>query len=117
MNKALQLAIRQGRAIAEDELGKGGLLYSVIRTKEGKPVKLRTRGARIFEEIPPSELQTVARYLQARHGFEPCSDDHCRAILDCFDLKRLTTQVSNSLREILERRYLYVDDYLKNISV
>ena len=117
MNKSLQYAMRQGRIIAEDELGKGSLLYSVIRAKNAQPIKLRDRGTRALEEIPPSELQIVAKYLQSRHGFEQGSEDHCRAILECFDLKRLTTQVSNSLAEILDRHYPYVDAYLKRIEV
>jgi hypothetical protein len=32
------------------------------------------------------------------------SDGHLRAILECFDLKRLTTQVGTTLLEILDRR-------------
>ena len=31
------------------------------------------------------------------------SDEHLRAILECFDLKRLTTQVGTALLEILDR--------------
>ena len=35
-----------------------------------------------------------------------------RAILDWFDLKRLTTQVGTSLRDILYKQFPYVDDFL-----
>src|SRR5262245_25635405 len=59
LNKALANAIRQGRVLSEDETGKRGLLYSVVRMKGSPPIKLRSRGLRTFEEIPPSELQTV----------------------------------------------------------
>lgn len=115
MNKALQNAIRQGRVISEDESGKGGLLFSVVRMTGTPPIRLRARGTRTFEEIPPSELQIVAKYLVQRHGLESGSDRHLRATLETFDLKRLTTQVGTSLIEILEKHYPYVDEHLNKI--
>ena len=99
MNKALSHAIRQGRLICEDEAGKGGILFSVVRVKGSPPIRLRTRGPRSFEELPPSELQVVARYLLERYSFPSGSDEHLRAVLECFDLKRLTTQVGTTLLE------------------
>jgi hypothetical protein len=115
MNKALANAIRQGRVISEDETNKGGLLFSVVRLKGSAPIKLRSRGPRSFEEIPPSELQAVARCLAERRGLAIGGDEHLRVVLEYFDLKRLTTQVSAALLEILGRRYAYVDDALKSI--
>jgi len=104
MNKALANAIRQGRVISEDEMGKRGLLYSVVRVKGSPAIKLRSRGPRTFEEIPPSELQTVAMYLAEQHNLKAGSDEHLRAVLECFDLKRLTAQTSTTLLAILEER-------------
>ncbi|MFA4947865.1 MAG: AAA domain-containing protein [Candidatus Krumholzibacteriia bacterium] len=115
MNKALAHAIRQGRLVAENEANEGGLLFSVVRVNGSPPIRLRSRGPRSLEEIPPSELQVVAMYLAERHGFSSGSDEHLRAILECFDLKRLTTQVGTTLLEILERRFPYVDEFLKRI--
>ena len=112
MNKALANAIRRGRIVSEDELGTKGFLFSVIRMKETPPIKLRSRGARAFEEIPPSELLVVARRLVDQHDFNPGSDEHLRALLECFDLKRLTTSVGTTLLEVLERKISYVDDFL-----
>jgi hypothetical protein len=105
MNKALTNAIRQGRVISEDETGKGGLLYSVVRVKGSPPIKLRSRGPRTFEEIPPSELRTVATYLAEQRNLKAGSDEHLRAVLECFDLKRLTTQTSATLLAVLGERY------------
>jgi len=93
-------------------LAKGGVLWSVVRAKGTPPIRLRDRGPRSFEEIPPSELQLVARYLVERRGLPLGSEAHLRAVLECFDLKRLTTQVDAALREILERRFPYVDEFL-----
>ena len=115
MNKALSHAIRQGRVICEDEAGKSGILFSVVRVKGSPPIRLRSRGPRSFEELPPSELQVVARYLLERHSFPSGSDEHLRAVLECFDLKRLTTQVGTTLLEVLERSFPYVDEFLSGM--
>jgi len=112
MNKALSHAIGQGSVVHEDESGKGGFLYSVVRKKGSPPIKLRSRGPRAFEEIPPSELLVVAKHLLVRHGLAAGSDEHLRAVLECFDLKRLTTQVGTTLLEILEEGFPYVDEFL-----
>lgn len=115
MNKALATSIRQDRVVSEYEAAKTGLLFSVVRIKGSPPIKLRIRGPRSFEEIPPSELQVVARYLAERHHLVSGSEEHLRSVLECFDLKRLTTQVRTTLLEILERNFPYVDEFLSGI--
>jgi hypothetical protein len=99
-------AIRQSRVISENEPGETGLIFSTVRINGSPPNKPRRRGSRTFEEIPPDELRFIAReVLQPGHiGWG--SDEHLRAILEAFDLKRLTTQVGTALLEILgeERR-------------
>ena len=115
MNKALATSIRQDRVVSENEAAKTGLLFSVVRIKGSPPIKLRIRGPRSFEEIPPSELQVVARYLAERHHLVSGSEEHLRSVLECFDLKRLTTQVRTTLLEILERNFPYVDEFLSGI--
>ena len=112
MNQALQYAIRRGHVVKEDESGRGGLLYSITRVMSAPAVTLRERGPRDFDEIPPSELQLVARRLLRDEGFESGSDAHLRAVLDYFDLKRLTVQVRTRLLDVLGRQYAYVDDIL-----
>ena len=112
MNKALQHAIQKGQIISEDESEKGGLVYTIVRSASAPPVFVRERGPRNFEEIPPSELQLVARRLAKSSDLEPGSDAHLRAILDFFNLKRLTVQVGTALLEILDRRYSYVDEII-----
>ncbi len=115
MNKALAHAIRQGLIVSEDEANDRSLVFSVIRATGSPSIKLRARGPRSFEEIPPSELQVAAKYLTEHRGYVPGSDEHLRAILECFDLKRLTTQVGTSLLEILQRRFSYVDEFISQI--
>jgi hypothetical protein len=115
MNKALAHAIREGRIVSVDQTEKSGLLFSVVRVKGSPPIRLGTRGSRTFDEIPPSELNAVARYLAKYESLSFGSEEHMRAILDWFDLKRLTSQVGTSLRDILNRQFPYVDDFLNGI--
>lgn len=103
MNKALANIIRQERVVSENEPGNTGLIFSTVRSKGSPPVKLRSRGPRTFEEIPPGELRTVGKHLSETRDMRCGSDEHLRAILECFDLKRLTTQVGTTLLEILDR--------------
>ena len=116
MNKALAHAIRQERVVSEDEAAKGGLLFSVVRMTGSPPIKLRSRGPRSFEEIPPSELQLLARYVVERHGFASGSEDHLRAVLEFLDLKRLTTQVDTRFKEIMKISFPYVDEFLRSLQ-
>lgn len=108
MNQALQHLVSKGQALKEDELGKGGLMYTTVRPKGCAAVLVRNRGSRDFTEIPPSELLTVAKKLIKDSGFKKGSDEHLRAILEYYDLKRLTAQVSAVLLDVLEREYPYV---------
>lgn len=114
MNKALQLELRNGTVAKENEWGKEGLVYSIVRRVGAPRVVVRERGPRDFEEIPPSELQLVARRLANDKNIELGSDAHLRAILDFFDLKRLTVPVGTTLLEILGREYPYVEEILES---
>jgi hypothetical protein len=116
LNKALAHAMREGRVVSENEAAKSGMLFSIVRVKGSPPIRLRSRGPRSFEEIPPSELNVLARLLVQRQGFTFGSEAHLRAILECFDLKRLTTQVDTTLKEILERSFPYVDEFLSGMQ-
>ncbi|MGD0486938.1 MAG: AAA domain-containing protein [Syntrophorhabdales bacterium] len=114
MNKALQYAIREGAIVYEDELKRGGLIYSIIRLKGTPPVRLRKRGPRPFEEIPPSELNALSIYLAQQDGYEIGSEEHMRAVLEWFDLKRLTVQTSGALKDIVNMQFSYVRDFLNS---
>ena len=116
MNKALHHAIRKDLVVKEDESRKGGLVYGIVRRKGAPVLILRERGPRAFEEIPPSELQLVAKRLEINGGFDPGSDPHLRAILEYFGLKRLTAQVGTTLLEIMDREYSYVDELIERVG-
>lgn len=113
LNRALHKAISLGSIVTEDEMGNGGLLYSIVRTPSTHAVVLRNRGARDFDEIPPSELQLVARRIAQASGLARGSEAHLRAVLAFLDLKRLTPQVESRLRDVLQRSFPYVDEFLE----
>lgn len=115
MERALAQLVRRQVVVSEDELGTGDLLDSVVRIAGTPPVRLRRRGPRSLDEIPPSEVQLAARRLADIHGFSPGSDEHLRAILGFFDLVRLTTQAGARLLDILDREFSYVDEFLKGL--
>lgn len=114
MNRALQHAIRSGFVSSEDESRRGGLLYSIVRAKGTPPVVVRTRGPRTIEQIPASELQFVARRLSRDKGLALGSEQHLRAVLQEFDLKRLTKQVETRLADVLAGHYPEVDRLMEN---
>jgi hypothetical protein len=103
LNRALARAVQQGRVVSENEPGKSGFIFSTMRSMGSPPVKLRCRGPRTFEEIPPAELRAVSRHVSESLHLEPGTDAHLRAILEFFDLKRLTAQVGTRLLEILDK--------------
>jgi very-short-patch-repair endonuclease len=112
MDEALTHAIEQGYVVAETDADRLGLLFAVVRVNGSPPIRLRLRGPRTFEEIPPSELYVAAKRLAERDVHSFGSEEHLRATLEAFDLKRLTTQVGSTLRDILAKRFPYLDELL-----
>ena len=114
LNRALQHAISRGLVVTEDEWDVGGLIRLIVRSPYGPSVIARRRGPRQFDEIPPSELQLVARQvmLGREDELEFGSDKHLRAVLKEFDLQRLTTRIGTTLLDVLDRQYPYVDEAL-----
>ena len=75
-----------------------------MRTKGTPAAKLRCRGPRTFEEIPPGELRAVDRYLSETLHLKTGTSEHLRTILDYFELKRLTAQVEARLLDIIDKK-------------
>jgi hypothetical protein len=112
LNRGLTHAIRAGRIVSERESSEHDVIFTVVRPPGTPPVRLRERGPRSFEEIPPSELQLLAHFLAAREGHDFGSEPHLRAVLEFHDLKRLTTQVNTALQSILKLQMPHVDELL-----
>ncbi len=111
LNQALWRAQQHGQVVTEDEWGEGKLVRSIVRLVDGVPVVARERGPREFAELPPSELQLVARLVHRQRAEELDfgSEEHFRAVLAEFGLRRLTKQVRKTLLDVLARPYAYVD--------
>jgi hypothetical protein len=58
-------------------------------------------GPRTFDEITPSEWRAVGQHVSEIHQLDYGSDEHLRATLQHFGLRRLTTHVGVTLLEIL----------------
>jgi hypothetical protein len=112
MNSAMQYAINNNQIETEDERGKGGIIYSIVRIKDSAPIKLKNLGSRLFDEIPPSELQTVSILLK-KENMELGGEENLRDVLNDYGLKRLTPSVKKSYKEANRVRFAYVDKYFK----
>ena len=115
MNSALQNVVRQRQVIIEDELNTKGYLHAIVRAVNTPQIILRKRGPRSFEEIPPSEILVVSELVAKEFAFRIGSDEHLRAILDFFDLKRLTASTGKRMLEILNLKIAYVSEWFGEI--
>jgi restriction endonuclease-like protein len=114
MNKALSSAIRQGKLVSESDADTKGFIFSTVRINGTPQIKIRTRGPRLFSEIPPDELRAVGQYISANPDVKPGTDEHLRLVLDHFDLRRLTTQVGTAILEILDKKSNSVSDLFED---
>jgi hypothetical protein len=114
MNKALSSAIRQGKLVSENDADTKGVIFSTVRIKGTTPIKIRTRGPRLFSEIPPDELRAVGHYISTNLHVTAGTDEHLRLVLDHFDLRRLTTQVGTAILEILDKKSNSVTDLFED---
>lgn len=103
--------------MTEDEWGEGKPVRFIVRPVDSEPVVARERRPREFPELPPSELQLVARLVHRERADELDfgSEEHLRAVLAEFDLRRLTKQVRKALMDALERPYPHVDAALGEV--
>ncbi len=115
MEQAILAAIKADQIDSLNEANDDDLMSHTMRAKGTEPLVIRTRGDRLFEEITPSEIQFVSRYLSKTRGFSVGSDEHLRAVLEFFDLKRLTTQVASGILEILQKDLPHVDALLEQV--
>jgi very-short-patch-repair endonuclease len=117
MNKAMQTMVRRDCLVIEDEWHTGGFVHGIARIAGTPPIVLRKTGPRAFEEIPPSELLVASHLAITDSPLVKGSDGHLHAILEMFELKRLTTQTRTKLSEIIEMKFDYVTVWLKEHSI
>lgn len=102
MNHALQHAIDNLGVIKDDELSSGGLLYSIVRLPENSTPRLRTLGGRTIDEIPLVELRAASKLILIEEKLVVGSEEHCRAILNLYGLKRLTDHTKDRLIQAIQ---------------
>jgi hypothetical protein len=109
MINSLRNAIDRGDIEVCHETSGTNLMDETLRMTGSPQLVVRTRGDRSLEEITPGEIQFVARHIARMREVQVGGDEHLRLVLAFFGLKRLTTQVSATLREILNRPLPHVD--------
>lgn len=113
MELALLAAIRAGQVESLDEISSKDLMSHTMRLAGSAPLVIRTRGDRNFEEITPSEVQFIARYISHKKSINLVGDQNLHAVLDFFDLKRLTPHVRSAILNILKKDLPHVDALLE----
>jgi hypothetical protein len=73
----------------------------VVRLPDQDPVKVRTLGTRGFAEIPMSELAALVLDIRTQDEFMGREDIY-RAVLDHYELQKLTALVRRRLDKVLE---------------
>ena len=68
-------------------------------------------------EIPPSEILLVSQLVILESSHQKGNDEHLHAILDLFDLKRLTAQTRNKILEIIDLKIDYVFERLEKMGL
>lgn len=117
MKKALHYAIRQRQVIIEDELNTKKTTYSIARISKTPKIIIRKRGPRSLIEIPPSEILLSSQLVILESSYQKGNDDHLHAILDIFDLKRLTAPTRTRILEIIDLKIDYVFDWLEKMGL
>jgi very-short-patch-repair endonuclease len=100
LNSAISAAARRGLLVEDNPLGAPGVKPRTFRLPTQPAVTLRELGPRSFEHIPPRELATLIAALAVQHGWDH-EEALWRATLDALGLKRLTTNVTARLTEVM----------------
>jgi hypothetical protein len=96
---ALAHAKSEGELLIEIE-SFGAQEERVVRLPGQAPVVVRTRGSRSLHEIPASEIAEVMMEIRVRHDLIS-REELFRAVLDEYELKRLTQATESRLNDIL----------------
>ena len=101
LNKAVAYGLRQQEFQQVDEWNRAGQIDKVVRIRGTPPVRLRERGLRDFNEVPPMELAVLIQSLLDRGDHtldEPLAPEPIfRTVLAAYGSQRLTLKVRQSL--------------------
>lgn len=96
MNRAIYRAIRLGRLQQNDERRRGGQINQIVRVAGSPEIRVRERGPRTLEEIPPMEIAAVREMIVAN---EPLLDEDqlVRRLAGVYGIGRVTSQIRKLL--------------------
>ncbi|WP_185974724.1 AAA domain-containing protein [Deinococcus detaillensis] len=101
LNKVVAYGLRQQAFQQVDEWNRAGQIDKVIRVRDTPPVRLRERGPRDFDEVPPMELAALIQSLLDRGDHAPdeplAPEPIFRTVLAAYEGQRLTPKVRQSL--------------------
>jgi very-short-patch-repair endonuclease len=116
LKTGLEAAIKKHLIVAEDKDGPNRLLGAILTTPSSPLIRLRTRGPRTLEEIPPSEINFAAKILENATGYKIGSEELMRAVLEYFDLKRVTKKSKKAINDAWTRQFDYVDQAFDDLD-
>ncbi|MEN3950956.1 hypothetical protein [Iodidimonas sp. SYSU 1G8] len=97
---ALAHAVSEELLVVEKEVF-GGQEEKVVRLPSQPSVIVRSRGSRTLHEVPASELAEVMMEIRVNHDLIS-REELFRAVLDEYELKRLTQATETRLTDILK---------------
>lgn len=103
LNRAVRKAVRQGLLDESNEHGTRDQLNQIVRQSGSPPVVPRTRGGRSFDEIPPSEIAALMKWLLEQDS-SLRGDNLIQAVLKNYGFGRTTSNIRDSLILIMNQR-------------
>jgi stress response protein SCP2 len=100
LTKAIRSAVRKGRLVQEDPLGRSSVLTRTYRLPEQPGVIPRDLGARQFGQVPPAELAHVMAQAGASLGWADI-DAVFRATMNAYGIRRMGGQVRATLQAVV----------------
>ncbi|MFC5947050.1 AAA domain-containing protein [Pseudonocardia lutea] len=99
LNSALSAALRQGRLVKDTPLGEAGHKHATFRLPDQPEVRVRPRGVRYFDQIPPAELAAVMAEEADGLGWSDPSAVY-RATIARFDVRQLGSLIRARLDQV-----------------
>lgn len=100
LNSAIHAAVRQGLLVTDNPLEESGVKPLTYRLADQPLARVRDLGPRTLDLVPPLELAEVLTGCSEGTGWEE-EELLFRAVLDQYGLRRLTTNTTNRLRQIV----------------
>lgn len=102
-------ALKSSNKISHHKYKKNDDALNEIIWIYGTPAEVvRKRGDRTLEEIPMGELFQITQLVADLRKVNPNSEEHLRAILEILDLKRLTSNAEEILKETIDSNFIKI---------